>query len=287
MSKITGYHTSGGKAMPCSARPGHCPIGKAAVKNGSPYPQHVSVEEYDALQANAKEYLINYLHYPAGIDEGITDYRLEFASIEELQELDRDYRLELNREESEGNLKEAEASRNEFELRAFLQANKDNGITGITKDFIVQVDTSYPALRQKIEHGKRFDKQGKVTAVRVTTDTAVTTTLADGTVETTNTAHAGDWIVTNPGGEQYTMSDEKFTKKYASTDESGVFKAIGTVRAIKNPLKTAIIITAPWGEEQHGGSDCWLAYPDGTNEGAYIIGGAEFNDTYGGENKGY
>ncbi len=68
-----------------------------------------------------------------------------------------------------------------------------------------------------------YKKRGLVNA-RIAKDAErITTTLKDGTVETTNTAQSGDVIVTNPMGEEYVMPMEKFAARYEPTDASGVF----------------------------------------------------------------
>lgn len=149
------------------------------------------------------------------------------------------------------------------------------------------LDKSQQALIARIKVSSRFDKQAIVRARKGRIGEIIHTILADGTVETTNTAKDGDIIVTNPGGEQYIMSKDKFRSRYAFTGEKGVFKATGTVQAIKNPLRQPISITAPWGEQQYGDENCWLAIPVDSNETPYIIGAKEFDSTYGGINKGY
>ena len=46
---------------------------------------------------------------------------------------------------------------------------------------------------------------------------AIMTVLADGTVETRNTAHDGDWLVRWPHGEVGVLDDTNFRKRYAAT----------------------------------------------------------------------
>lgn len=114
----------------------------------------------------------------------------------------------------------------------------------------------------------------------------IQTTLANGTIETTNTAHEGDFIVTNPDREQYIIRRDKFSKNYEPTAQEGVFKAIDLIRAIKNPTGDAIRIIAPWGEEMSGDKDCYITAgydpdrPDEIGDNRYIIGAQEFADTY-------
>lgn len=78
----------------------------------------------------------------------------------------------------------------------------------------------------------------------------ITTTLADGTEETVNTAQPGDVVVTNPGGETYVIGSDKFAGGYEATDEDGVFQAKGMVRAFQNDTGKAVTIVPSWGGTQ-------------------------------------
>lgn len=135
-------------------------------------------------------------------------------------------------------------------------------------------------------YGQIFKKKGEVRAQQITEETAVITKLADGTVETNNTAMPGDFVVTNPGGEQYVLKSEKFNARYAAKQGAdGVYEAKGYCVAVKNPFKTPITMKASWGEMQHGTADCMVAdvydYETGKREGQpYIIAPKEFKDTY-------
>jgi hypothetical protein len=74
-----------------------------------------------------------------------------------------------------------------------------------------------------------------------------------------NKAGEGDWIMTNPGGEQYIISEKKFLGRYEATDESGVYSAKGYCRAITNPFGKPIEIMASWGSPQTGDERCLIA----------------------------
>ncbi len=76
----------------------------------------------------------------------------------------------------------------------------------------------------------------------------ITTVMKDGHVETKNIAKPGDMVVTNPGGEQYIVSGEKFPKKYVPTDADGVFKPAGGPAKIEL-VDHNISFKAPWGED--------------------------------------
>ncbi len=67
---------------------------------------------------------------------------------------------------------------------------------------------------------------------------------------TKNTAEEGDWIVTNPNGEQYIVKDDKFQARYEPKEgEDGVFVSKGLpVKAVQ--VDRNIVFKAPWGELQ-------------------------------------
>lgn len=132
-----------------------------------------------------------------------------------------------------------------------------------------------------------FAKKVKVNIRSATPGETIETRLADGTVETVNTAGENQVIVTNPGGEEYIIDADKAAGRYEETDEPGVFRAKGMARILDNPTGGEVSVTAPWGEEQVGGADCKFAslydptQPDVVSSDRYIIGGAEFAETYG------
>jgi hypothetical protein len=138
----------------------------------------------------------------------------------------------------------------------------------------------------KLAQAPIYKKTGKVKAQVAQGGEIITTTLADGADETTNSANPGDVIVTNPTGEQYIIGSEKFDSRYEKTNEDGVFKAKGKARIEPNPTGQPIKITAPWGEEQFGDADALIATlydpdkPDEVGPDRYIIGRDEFNSTY-------
>ncbi len=156
------------------------------------------------------------------------------------------------------------------------------------KSKIVEVDPHTPEISEALANAPLYEKTATVQAREATEGEVIETVLEDGTVETSNTASAGDMVITNPGGEQYIIGGEKFTSRYGDTDEPGVFKAKGMARAINNPTGEEISVVAPWGEVQYGGPDAKiLVAVDPENPDAeigadrYIIGGQEFMDTYG------
>lgn len=127
-----------------------------------------------------------------------------------------------------------------------------------------------------------FRKNVLVRAERALSGAVVRTMLPNGLFETVNVASEGDWLITNPGGEQYLLDASSFHKRYESTDSPGVYRSVGKVRALLNPYGEGVSILAPWGEVQYGDADCWFASPVGDDE-VYIIGGVEMMSTYSAE----
>lgn len=64
--------------------------------------------------------------------------------------------------------------------------------------------------------------------------------------ETRKSAKKGDFIVTNPSGERYVVSREKFFTLYEMLP-GGMFKSTGTVKAIR--INKNVEFIAPWGEK--------------------------------------
>ena len=147
------------------------------------------------------------------------------------------------------------------------------------------IDLNTPEMTQLFAEAPLFIKSAIVEAQVVEESTEITTQLADGTNETTNTAEAGDVIVTNPGGEKYVLKPDNFAKRYADQGD-GTYRATGACRAVTNPTGEPITIIAPWGEEQRGGPDCMIAVavdpsnPTEFGSDRYIIGKEEFAQTY-------
>lgn len=139
------------------------------------------------------------------------------------------------------------------------------------------------------EHTERFrfaplwQKKAVVEARQVKEPEFLDTVLANGFLETSREVPVGHWIITNPGGEKYAVSDEKFHSRYESIGD-GKYKAKGLIRAYSNPTGRNVEIMAPWGEKQFGDTRCMFATAIGENfeptEDCYIIGGDEFEDTY-------
>ena len=113
----------------------------------------------------------------------------------------------------------------------------------------------------------------------------IQTILADGRVETSNIAHEGHLIITNPGGEKYLKSRIKVAAQYTHVSDD-IYRANAFCRALPNYTGREITIAAPWGADQHGGKDAmlvaryYLDKPDEVDNERFIIGGHEFRSTY-------
>ncbi len=146
------------------------------------------------------------------------------------------------------------------------------------------IDRKSPGIMAVLVVAPVFRKFGTVKAREAQLGEKVTTTLANGARETSNAANAGDWIVTNPSGEDYIISAEKFLGRYESTAEPGVYRAKGYCRAVKNPFGEPIEIMASWGEPQQGNAECMIADTcdaQGKTDGEpYLIDAVAFAATY-------
>lgn len=146
------------------------------------------------------------------------------------------------------------------------------------------VDRKSPEILTALASATIFKKQGQVNARPAVAGEMITTTLANGAKETNNTANEGDWIVTNPSGEQYIVSSAKFESRYEPTSVEGVYAARGYCRAILNPFDEDIEIMASWGSQQTGNEDCFIADvcdADGVMDNEpYLIDGNVFEQTY-------
>ena len=124
-----------------------------------------------------------------------------------------------------------------------------------------------------------YGKFTRVQAVQAKGGEEIVTVLADGTKETKNIAKAGDWIVTNPGGERYIVDGAKFTKKYEAAAElgEGWFKPKGAPQQFRQ-IKADMKMMASWGEEQTLRKGAYVNVTD-IND-LYGVAEQEFNDTY-------
>ena len=126
---------------------------------------------------------------------------------------------------------------------------------------------------------KTYAKFARVQAEQATKETPIITILANGLQETTNTAMAGDWIVTNPGGEKYVVTNSKFLKKYEPAPElgDGWYKPTGGVQKFIEATETLVFVCS-WGEEQTINAGGFINVT--CLDDIYGIAHQEFFDTY-------
>lgn len=165
------------------------------------------------------------------------------------------------------------------DLNSYLDAKEKMDEAKVVK----RVDLQDAKNTKRFQSAPLYRKSAIVAARRTETVEHLSTVLSNGTVETTREVPAGEWIVTNPGGEEYAITDEKFQSRYEAIGD-GQYQATGIIRAFKNPTGGDVEIMAPWGEMQYGDANCWFATgTDGElnpTKDCYIIGGDELKDTY-------
>lgn len=150
---------------------------------------------------------------------------------------------------------------------------------------MTKVDLLTQEITDALNNSYVYTKVGTVVAERMNSKTRIETIVADGFLETVNDAEPGDYLVTNPTGEKYVLKPDVFNKRYESTQEYQVWKAVGLIRAIPSPFNTDIEIDAPWGETQRGKANCMIATAiendfDEAGEERYIIEAEAFLATY-------
>lgn len=146
------------------------------------------------------------------------------------------------------------------------------------------LDIHTPDFDNLFANAPVYRKNAVVRAREVIKEELLETILANGFKEITRLVPVGCWIIMNPGGEEYAIPAERFHSRYEPTEEEGVYRAKGEIRAIQNITGEGVEIIAPWGGSQYGDKDCILA--SGCDENMnptdyrYIIGYQEFLDTY-------
>lgn len=123
------------------------------------------------------------------------------------------------------------------------------------------------------ERAPMFIKNAEVRARQIQPgDSELVETALDATF---STASEGDWIVTNPGGESYTVKNETFQNAYrAKEGEEGAFIALGVpVRVVQ--VSENVVFTAPWGSDQ------------GVMAGGYVVERTDNGERYGIEEQAF
>lgn len=123
-------------------------------------------------------------------------------------------------------------------------------------------------------------KTATVKARRVKEGEIINTKTSDGLDETKNIGIKDEkgelgWVVTNPGGEEYIVSNDEFSQSYTqvTTDEYVKGKPVITMK-----LEDDIAFNAPWGEEMKIQAGGYLII-NGKDD-IYGIQEVSFNETY-------
>lgn len=121
-------------------------------------------------------------------------------------------------------------------------------------------------------------------ARQVTEATVVETHLPDGTLESTQDAKVGDWIITGSKGEEFVFTNSKFNNLYEDSGNGEYMPRERKIIAIQNPFGKSVRISAPWGTlekpaYQDGSEKCMLvaelASDGALTKDRYIIGDNE------------
>lgn len=142
------------------------------------------------------------------------------------------------------------------------------------------VNLFHPTMSSLFDQADTYEKTVVVRATLVTEPRQVATILNGTFLETTVTAQVGQYVITNPGGEEYVLDAEKVRLRYEHISDD-LYKARGKIKAIRNPFNDHVEILAPWGEPQFGEPSCFFAAAlegDGTDR--YIIEEEAFFVTY-------
>lgn len=126
-----------------------------------------------------------------------------------------------------------------------------------------------------------FTKSAKVKARKGTVGEKIVTKMANGLVETTNAVkNDGDWIITNPTGEEYIIKKETFEAKYNLTpNEKGEYMPKPSPQKFLR-INEDISFTASWGEKMNIAAGGYLNVSGIESGDVYGIQKDEFNKTY-------
>lgn len=145
------------------------------------------------------------------------------------------------------------------------------------------VDLHTEEATSNLQESPLYRKSAVVHARKVEEVEKVETVLANGFQETAREVPVGHWVITNPGGEEYAVSEDKFKARYEPLTD-GQYRAKGIIKAFLNHTGENVEIVAPWGDPQYGDAVCFFATaldPElNITADRYIIGGQEFIDTY-------
>lgn len=110
------------------------------------------------------------------------------------------------------------------------------------------VDLSTDDFNILFENAPLFSKRSDIEVqARQVTEVEEVVTALDGTE---SIANPGDWVVTNPGGEKYSVKEDIFANGYNKKDGSpGVFIPVGVPTKVVE-VSESVVFVASWGSDQ-------------------------------------
>lgn len=154
----------------------------------------------------------------------------------------------------------------------------------LKSQLLLEIDRHEHIIKSLLGRAPLYQKCTRVRARPAAVGERIETILPGGFRETVSVAAPGDWVVTNPLGESYTVSRESFARRYEKTKDPEIFQACGYTLAMPNPFETNLLLRASEEKRQHGDPNCFLAICctggclDGRNP--YIIAYSAFLKTY-------
>jgi len=145
------------------------------------------------------------------------------------------------------------------------------------KNFINQINESEVDIKKHYDNSKEktYEKMPNELNFEIAEKDRKVTTFIDGKQEKTNTAKAGDYILTGVKGEKYVSTPEKFNSKYIVKGDKAVTKPV-RIKAAPYFGKE-LSFKAPWGETMIVNSGDFLVNAD---DGMYRIEKEIFPKTY-------
>lgn len=167
-------------------------------------------------------------------------------------------------------------------MKKILYSLNPDKYPDIVIDFIeVNAENSRNFAKIEIIEARKISP---VTAIQVQKEVKVVTrprVEVDGRLyfidETTNTAHKGDWIITNPDGEQYVLSDDRFQTKYQS-DNNGRYLPIEDVKQFRQ-ITHSVCFQSQKGDWRFVTAGSYLCISTGSGN-EYGITNSAFDQTY-------
>lgn len=114
-------------------------------------------------------------------------------------------------------------------------------------------------LTQNVLLSPLYKKSIVVQARKAHEGEVVRTILEDGFEETVHTAKDTEWVVTNPQGEQYVLTDNLFRARYTPSSRGGEYFSRGECHAVENPYQQPVELVRTGKEIEQGGADCFIA----------------------------